>query len=130
MLGGNKIAHAALHWGLGMLLLSMGPLAFGQPGSANVIAALQREFSPTTLSGELQRMELQWFANAAMPFQGMKVFVVSETLGKHRYESDVIAKAVFELTGIQVVHEVTGEDDLAKKCERFHRKELHHRPRR
>ncbi len=29
---------------------------------------------------------LEWFAGAAKPFRGMKMFVVSETLDTHKYE--------------------------------------------
>ncbi len=91
MLGRNKIAHAAPLRGLVVLLLAISENAFGQAGAARILAALQREFSPTTLSSDNQRKELQWFANAAKPYQGMKIFVVFQTLDKHKYESDVIA---------------------------------------
>lgn len=43
--------------------------------------------------------------------------VVSETIDTHTYESEVMAKLFSELTGIELVHELTGEDDVVKKIE-------------
>lgn len=112
-------------WVLAALLMALSPSLHSQTASADVIARLQKEFSPTTLSSDKQRKEFEWFAAAAKPFSGMKIFVVSETLDTHRYEADVIAKAFTELTGIRVVHEVTGEDDVVKKIETQVRTGLH-----
>jgi glycerol transport system substrate-binding protein len=83
----------------------------------DTIARLMNDFSPTTLTKKQQRVELEWFRNAAKPFVGKEIRVVSETLDVHAYESDVLAKAFTQLTGIHVVHEQTGEDDLIKKIE-------------
>lgn len=91
----------------------------------DAIERLAKEFSPTTLTKEQQRKELEWFRNAAKPFVGKEIKVVSETLDVHAYESDVLAKAFFELTGIHVVHEQTGEDDLVKKIETQARTGIH-----
>ncbi len=110
---------------LAAIVLAAHPCAQGQTAPAEIIAKLQKEFSPSTLSDESQKKELEWFREAAKPFRGMKIFVVSETLDTHKYESDVIAKAFRELTGIQVVHEVTGEDDVVKKIETQVRTGLH-----
>lgn len=93
------------------------PLGMAQHSPQDVIARLQREFSPTTLSGDNQRKELEWFREAAKPFQGKTIFVVSETIDTHVYEAEVMAKAFTELTGIHVVQELTGEDDVVKKIE-------------
>lgn len=75
------------------------------------------EFTPTTLTKAQQRKELEWFRRAAKPFKGKSIRVVSESLDIHAYESDVLAKAFTELTGIHVVQEQTGEDDLIKKID-------------
>ncbi len=101
---------------LGMGLLAIAPFAQAQ-GSPDVIDKLMKEFSPSTLSKEQQRKEFEWFREAAKPFKGKKIIVVSETIDTHKYESDVIAPLFRELTGIQLVHELTGEDDVVKKIE-------------
>lgn len=86
-------------------------------GAPEVLDRLQKEFSPTTLSKDAQRRELEWFRDAAKPFKGKQIVVVSETLNTHTYESNVLAEAFRDLTGIKVVHEQTGEDDVIKKIE-------------
>ncbi len=78
---------------------------------------LDREFSESTLSREAQLSELRWFARAAKPFQSMTVRVVSERIDTHWYEASVLAKAFEDITGIRVIHEVTGEDDVIKKLQ-------------
>lgn len=73
------------------------------------------ELQPTTLSPKQQRQELAWFATQSIPFKGMTIRVVSERINTHIYESEVLAKAFYQLTGIHVIHELTGEDDVIKK---------------
>lgn len=112
------------------VLLSLGLLAFAQFGRAqegtpDVIDKLMKEFSPSTLSEKEQRTEFEWFREAAKPFKGKKIMVVSETIDTHVYESEVIAKLFAELTGIQLVHELTGEDDVIKKIETQVRTGIH-----
>ena len=43
----------------------------------------------STLSREEQEAEMQFFVDAAQPFQGMEIKVVSETIATHEYESKV-----------------------------------------
>ncbi|MDP3847681.1 MAG: ABC transporter substrate-binding protein [Pseudomonas sp.] len=105
-----------------LTLLSSSLLVFAQLSQAestapDVIDKLMLEFSPSTLSKEQQRKEFEWFRDAAKPFKGMQIMVVSETIDTHIYESEVIAKLFSELTGIQLVQELTGEDDVVKKIE-------------
>lgn len=76
---------------------------------------LNNEFTDSTLSYGQQQAELAWFTQAAAPYRGMTIRVVSERINTHIYEANVLARAFSELTGIQVIHEVTGEDDLVKK---------------
>lgn len=94
-------------------------------GSPDVIDKLLKEFSPSTLSKEAQRKELEWFREAAKPFRGKRIMVVSEIIDTHVYESEVMARLFRELTGIEIVHELTGEDDLVKKIETQVRTGLH-----
>jgi glycerol transport system substrate-binding protein len=75
------------------------------------------EFQPSTLSKEEQLKELQWFADAAKPFAGMEINVVSETLTTHEYESKVLAKAFTEITGIKVKHDIIQEGDVVEKIQ-------------
>ncbi|QBF84767.1 carbohydrate ABC transporter substrate-binding protein [Shewanella maritima] len=76
---------------------------------------IDNEFTPSTLTKAEQRQELAWFTEQAKPYQGMTIRVVSEKINTHQYESKVLAKAFYELTGIHVIHELTGEDDVIKK---------------
>ena len=54
----------------------------------------------SVLSRADQEKEMQWFIDAAKPFQGMEIKVVSETIATHEYESKVLAPAFTAITGI------------------------------
>ena len=71
----------------------------------------------TALSPEEQEAEMQWFIDAAEPFQGMEIKVVSETITTHEYESQVLAPAFTAITGIQVTHDLIGEGDVVEKLQ-------------
>ncbi|MBW2512521.1 MAG: carbohydrate ABC transporter substrate-binding protein [Deltaproteobacteria bacterium] len=75
------------------------------------------EFQPSTLSKAEQMKEMEWFINAAKPFKGMKIKVVSETIPTHEYESKVLAKAFTEITGIEVTHDLIQEGDVIEKLQ-------------
>ena len=75
------------------------------------------EFQPSTLDSEQQLAEMQWFIDAARPFAGMEIKVVSETITTHEYEAQVLAKAFTEITGIQVTHDLIGEGDVVEKLQ-------------
>ncbi|GAB3684241.1 ABC transporter substrate-binding protein [Salinisphaera aquimarina] len=75
------------------------------------------EFQPSTLSKEEQLKELEWFIDAAKPFKGMNIRVVSETLATHQYESSTLAKAFSEITGIHVTHDLIQEGDVIEKLQ-------------
>ncbi len=75
------------------------------------------EFQPSTLSRDAQVAELEWFAEAAKPYEGMAIKVVSETITTHEYESQVLAKAFSEITGIEVTHDLIGEGDVVEKLQ-------------
>lgn len=76
---------------------------------------LKKEFTQSTLTPEQQRQEMEWFRDAAKPFRGMVLYVVSERIDTHHYEANVLSKAFQDITGIEVVHEITGEDELLRK---------------
>ena len=83
--------------------------------AAEPLEQAMTELQPSSLPAELQRRELQWFVEASRPFRGMTVRVVSESIHTHWYEANVLAPLFSELTGIRVVHEITGEDDVVNK---------------
>ena len=78
---------------------------------ANEIAGL------SVLSEEEQKAEMQWFIDAAKPFVGMDIKVVSETITTHEYESKVLAAAFNAITGINVTHDLIGEGDVVEKLQ-------------
>ncbi|SIO37189.1 carbohydrate ABC transporter substrate-binding protein, CUT1 family [Rhodovulum sp. ES.010] len=71
----------------------------------------------SVLSREEQEAEMQWFVDAAEPFAGMEINVVSETITTHEYESQVLAPAFSAITGIQVTHDLIGEGDVVEKLQ-------------
>jgi glycerol transport system substrate-binding protein len=90
------------------------------PAMAGMTAAQQwidKEFQPSTLSRQQQAQEMEWFINAARPFKGMEIKVVSETIPTHEYESKVLAKAFEEITGIKVTHDLIQEGDVIEKLQ-------------
>ncbi|HWU90150.1 MAG TPA: ABC transporter substrate-binding protein [Kofleriaceae bacterium] len=83
-------------------------------------AAIQKwlaELQPSTLKPEQQLAELRWFMEAAKPFAGMTIKVVSETIDTHVYESKTLAKAFSEITGITVIHDLLQEGDVIEKLQ-------------
>lgn len=95
-------------------------MIFSTSASADMAAAkkwVDTEFQPSTLSKDKQMKEMEWFINAAKPFKGMKIKVVSETIPTHEYESKVLAKAFKEITGIDVTHDLIQEGDVIEKLQ-------------
>ena len=103
-----------------ILMASAATLAFslsGIPGFAGIEEAkrwIDEEFQPSALSKEEQLKEMQWFIDAAKPFAGMEINVLSETIPTHAYESKVLAKAFEEITGIKVNHQLLGEGEVVQ----------------
>ena len=95
--------------------------ALTQPAWADMDAAkqfLDAEIGDvSTLSRAEQEAEMQWFIDAAQPFQGMDINVVSETITTHEYESQVLAPAFSAITGINVTHDLIGEGDVVEKLQ-------------
>ena len=71
----------------------------------------------STLSRADQEAEMQWFVDAAKPFAGMDIKVVSETITTHEYEAKVLAPAFTAITGIKVTHDLIGEGDVVEKLQ-------------
>ena len=96
-------------------------LALTGPAFADMDAArafLDAEIGDlSTLTREQQEAEMQWFVDAAAPFAGMEIKVVSETITTHEYESRVLAPAFTAITGIKVTHDLIGEGDVVEKLQ-------------
>ena len=90
-------------------------LAIDFAGNAQRLQAEQ--FQPSTLTPEEQLEEMAWFTKAAEPFRGLSINVVSETLTTHEYESEVLASAFYDITGIRVNHDLIQEGDVIEKLQ-------------
>jgi len=103
------------------LLLVTSAVALGASGAAAADAQLTekwlKEFQPSSISSQQQSDEIDWFVNAAKPFAGLSINVVSENIATHEYESKVLAKAFTELTGIKINHDLIGEGDVVEKLQ-------------
>jgi glycerol transport system substrate-binding protein len=92
-------------------------MAFASPSYADMAAAerwVDEEFQPSTLSREEQLAEMEWFIQAAEPFAGMEINVLSETIPTHSYESETLTRAFEEITGIKVNHQLLGEGEVVQ----------------
>ncbi len=83
-----------------------------------VIEKWVEEFQPCAMSKEDQMKELEWFAKAAEPYQGMAIKSVAEGIATHKWEADVLAKAFEEITGISVTHDIIGEGEVVDRVQR------------
>ena len=59
-------------------------------------------FQPSVLNKQERLNELLWFKNTAKEFRGKKIKTVAENIDTHYWESRVLARAFFEITGIEV----------------------------
>jgi len=91
------------------------PRSIDYAGNAQRLQAEQ--FQPSTLTPEEQLDEMAWFTKAAEPFRGLSINVVSETLTTHEYESEVLASAFYDITGIRVNHDLIQEGDVIEKLQ-------------
>ena len=76
---------------------------------------LDNEFNVSSIGKAQQLEEMRWFIQAAKPFRGMKINALSETITTHEYESEIIAKAFSEITGIEVQQDLTQEGDVIRQ---------------
>ncbi|MGH6884863.1 MAG: ABC transporter substrate-binding protein, partial [Geminicoccales bacterium] len=83
-------------------------------GMAEAEKWVNEEFQPSTLSKDEQMAEMEWFIQAAEPFVGMEINVLSETIPTHTYESEVLTRAFQEITGIRVNHQLLGEGEVVQ----------------
>jgi glycerol transport system substrate-binding protein len=61
---------------------------------------------------------MEWFINAAEPYSGMEINVLSEGIPTHGYESEVLTEAFEEITGIKVNHQILGKAKWFRLCKR------------
>lgn len=101
--------------------MALALMAFAMPAFADMDAAkafLDKEIGDlSTLSRADQEKEMQWFVDAAKPYAGMEIKVVSETIATHTYESQVLAPAFTAITGIKITHDLIGEGDVVEKLQ-------------
>jgi len=100
------------------LAVTLGLLA--GPAFADTEAAkkfLDENIERSALSREEQEAEMQFFIDAAEPFKGMDIKVVSETITTHEYEANVLAPAFTAITGINITHDLIGEGDVVEKLQ-------------
>jgi glycerol transport system substrate-binding protein len=103
--------------GISVSLSSISISVYAQTATKTVQNLIETEFSPSTLTKQQQLDELEWFVDAAKPFKGMSINVASETIATHTYESQVLAKAFTELTGIIITHDLIQEGDVIEKLQ-------------
>jgi glycerol transport system substrate-binding protein len=93
-------------------LFSLNSFAFA--GESEAKKWVNDEFQPSTISRSKQMEEMRWFINAAKPFNGMEINVLSEGIPTHTYESKTLTKAFEEITGIKVNHQILGEGEVVQ----------------
>ncbi|MBL4644869.1 MAG: carbohydrate ABC transporter substrate-binding protein [Rhizobiales bacterium] len=93
-------------------VIAAAPAAFADMSAAE--KWINDEFQPSVLSVSEQKSEMQWFIDAAAPFAGMEINVLSEGIPTHSYESEVLTKAFLEITGIKVNHQILGEGEVVQ----------------
>ena len=76
------------------------------------------EFHPSVINRDEQRKELEWFARVAAPYKGLEIKSVAEGIKTHQWESNVLAKAFYEITGIKVIHDIIGEGEIVDRVQR------------
>ncbi|MCB5409281.1 ABC transporter substrate-binding protein [Pseudogemmobacter faecipullorum] len=107
--------------GLSTTAMALALIALGAPAFADIEAAkkfLDTEIGElSSLSRAEQEAEMQWYIDAAKPYAGMEIKVVSETITTHEYESKVLAPAFTAITGIKITHDLIGEGDVVEKLQ-------------
>lgn len=72
-------------------------------------------FEPSVSSFDIRCRELQWFRDTAEPFRGISIKSVGEDIETSFWESQYLARAFEEITGIHVIHDVIGEGDVVDR---------------
>ena len=113
-----SLSNRSIEMKLKQTMTALALFALSAPVAQADIAAAKRwinkEFQPSTLSKREQQDEMQWFIDAAKPFRGMEINVLSETIPTHEYESKTLTKAFEEITGIRVNHQLLGEGEVVQ----------------
>ncbi|MBC6439073.1 MAG: carbohydrate ABC transporter substrate-binding protein [Rhodospirillales bacterium] len=104
----NRIVAAAA----GLAMASSASSAWAEMAAAETW--VNEEFQPSTLTVEEQMAEMEWFIEAAKPYAGMEINVLSETIPTHTYESEVLTQAFEDITGIKVNHQLLGEGEVVQ----------------
>ncbi len=92
------------------------PLCYADTRAADdAIEFWAKEFNISSLSHDDIKQELNWFKQAGSKFKGVKVKSIAEGIKTHIWERDVLAKAFFDITGIEVVHDIHGEGAVVDK---------------
>lgn len=99
---------------LGVVFLAPGAYAIDDAQKA-AIEKWVEQFQPSAVPKEEQIKELTWFAETAAPFKGKSIKSCAENIQTHVYESEVLAKAFEEITGIKVTHDIIGEGDVVQR---------------
>lgn len=97
-----------------VMVLSLTTVSPASAGEAEAKKWVNDEFQPSALSKDEQMKEMQWFIDAAKPYAGMEINVLSETIPTHEYESKTLTKAFEEITGIKVNHQLLGEGEVVQ----------------
>ena len=79
------------------------------PGSDEAIERWAKQFEHSSLTHAEITKELMWFRDRASKFKGKTINSVAEGIKTHHWESDVLAKAFYEVTGVRVKHDIKGE---------------------
>lgn len=114
----RRFVKTAAAFGLSGLLLPPASASAQDAPGPNARRWVLGEFTPSTLTVDEQLQEMAFFAQAAVPFRGQRIYVASETLATHVYESRLLARAFREITGIEVVHDVIREGELIERLQR------------
>jgi len=89
--------------------------AAAQEIDKEMLKSIESQFPNSVLSEQEKLKELEWFARTAIPFKGMTIKSVAESMLVHSWEADVLAKAFEKLTGIKVLHDIIDEGSLVYK---------------
>lgn len=72
-------------------------------------------FSPSVFPFKSRLEELNWFRNSAKPFSDITIRSVGENIETSYWESQFLARAFYEITGIRVLHFPIEEDQVVTR---------------
>jgi glycerol transport system substrate-binding protein len=72
-------------------------------------------FDPSVLSFNARCAELNWFQKTALPLRDIILQSVGEDIETSFWESQYLARAFQEITGIRIKHDVIGEGDIVDR---------------